>query len=166
MVTPGHPGVWHVCGTRRGALACSACPGPVVTGWAGFYPQPPDNLGQAAVSVLEPKTRRRYNNKVPAKESLTILGKGLAGAAVIASCKPIKDDDDNPPHYAAMEEYVDVVGTDKFYALSERPKEEQPLPTTFEISANGPVLIDPKTAGVIASSAAIQRVVKTPQTYG
>lgn len=106
------------------------------------------------------------DNKVAAENSLTILGKGLAGAAVIASCKPIKDDDDNPPHYAAMEEYVDVVGADKLYSLSERPNEDQPLPTTFEISANGPVLIDTKTAGVIASSAAIQRVAKTPQTYG
>lgn len=106
------------------------------------------------------------DNKIPAKDSLTILSKKVGDGVVIASCKPIKDDDDNPPHYAAKVQYVKAVGEKKFYSLSERPDEKQPLPTTFEISANGPVLMDTKAAGVIASSAAIQQVTKTPQTYG
>jgi hypothetical protein len=106
-------------------------------------------------------------NKTPAEDSLTILEKKIGdGGIVIASCKPIKDDDDNPPHYAAKLEYVDVVGDKHFYSLSERPNEKAPLPTTFEVSANGPVLMDTEAAGVIASSAAIREVAKTPQTYG
>ena len=40
-------------------------------------------------------------NKIPAEDSLAILDKALDGARVIASCKPIKPDDDNPPHHAA-----------------------------------------------------------------
>ena len=105
-------------------------------------------------------------NKIPAKDSLTILSKKLGNGIMIASCKPIRDDDDNPPHYAAKLQYVKAAGEKLFYSLSERPDEKQPLPTTFEISANGPVLMDTKAAGVIASSAAIRQVAKTPQTYG
>ncbi len=105
-------------------------------------------------------------SKVPAKDSLTILSKKIGQGSVIASCKPIKDDDDNPPHYAAKLEYTKAVGESRFYSLSERPNEKGPLPTAVEISANGPVLMDTKAAGVIASSAAIQQVAKTPQTYG
>ena len=94
------------------------------------------------------------------------MSKKLGNGIVIASCKPIKDDDDNPPHYAAKLQYVKAAGEKLFYSLSERPDEKQPLPTTFEISANGPVLMDTKATGVIASSAAIRQVAKTPQTYG
>jgi hypothetical protein len=108
-----------------------------------------------------------YNeNKIPADSSLQILSKGITGARVIASCKPIKDDDDNPPHFAAKQLYERTVGASRFHSLCEQPSAAQPLPLVFEISSAGPVIIDSKAAGVIASSAAIQQVARTPQTYG
>jgi hypothetical protein len=103
-------------------------------------------------------------NKVPAKDSLVILGKALEGARIIASCKPIKPDDDNPPHHAAKVEYVKVVGEPNFVSLSEVAEAKRPLPTTFEMSENGPVLLDPKDVGYVDD--AVKQVASTPQTYG
>jgi hypothetical protein len=103
-------------------------------------------------------------NKVPAVDSLEILGKGLEGARVIASCKPIKPDDDNPPHHAAKVEYVKVVGASNFFSLSETGNVKRPLPTTFEMSENGPVLLDAKDVGYVDDT--VKQVASTPQTYG
>jgi hypothetical protein len=103
-------------------------------------------------------------NKVPAEDSLSILGKALDGARVIASSKPIKPDDDNPPHHAAKVEYVKVVGKDNFISLSEVGDAKRPLPTTFEMSESGPVLLDPKDVGYVDDS--VKKVASTPQTYG
>ncbi|WP_369719776.1 hypothetical protein AB8Z38_21210 [Bradyrhizobium sp. LLZ17] len=103
-------------------------------------------------------------NKVPAEDSLAILGKGLDGARVIASCKPIKDDDDNPPHFAAKEEYEDVVGEENFISLAEVGDQKRALPTTFEMSENGPVLLDPEDLDHVDDT--VKKVASTPQTYG
>lgn len=104
------------------------------------------------------------DNKVPAKDSLAILGKGLKGSRVIASCKPIKDDDDNPPHFAAKAEYVKAVGKANFVSLSEVGDPKRPLPVTYEMSENGPVLMDAKKVGYVDDS--VKKVASTPQTYG
>jgi hypothetical protein len=104
------------------------------------------------------------DNKVPAEDSLTVVGKALQGGRIIASCKPIKPDDDNPPHHAAKVEYEKVVGKDNFFSLAEVGDSRRPLPTTFEMSENGPVLLDPKDVGYVDE--AIKRVASTPQTYG
>jgi hypothetical protein len=103
-------------------------------------------------------------NKVPAKDSLAILGKALGNARIIASCKPIEDDDDNPPHFAAKELYVEAVGKDNFISLSETGDAKRPLPTTFEISEGGPVLLDAEDVGYVDDT--VKRVASTPQTYG
>ena len=101
---------------------------------------------------------------MPAQASLDILGKKLDGARVIASCKPIKDDDDNPPHWAAKAEYEIAVGADRFVSLAEVGDPERPLPTTYEMSSGGPVLLDPKAVGFVDD--AVRRVASKPQTYG
>lgn len=106
------------------------------------------------------------DNKVPAKASLDILAKRRKGARIIASCKPIKKDDDNPPHWAAAELYKKEVGAGAFCVTSETPNEKRPLPIEFEISANGPVLVEAAAASAVASSAAVKAAVSTPQTYG
>ena len=103
-------------------------------------------------------------NKVPAEAPLAILGKKLDGARVIASCKPIKNDDDNPPHWAAKAEYEKAVGADCFVSLAEEADPERPLPTTYEISSGGPVLLDPKAVGFVDD--AVRKVASKPQTYG
>ncbi|OPY48441.1 MAG: hypothetical protein A4E48_02744 [Methanosaeta sp. PtaU1.Bin060] len=102
----------------------------------------------------------------PRKESLELLTNKRKGAIVIASCKPVKDDDDNPPHYQAAQKYKEIVGEKDFYVTMEYPSSEQPLPLEFEITKKGPQRKDPPRSGTIASSAAINKVVRVPQTYG
>jgi hypothetical protein len=106
------------------------------------------------------------DNKVPADASLEIVAKGRQGARIVASCKPIRNDDDNPPHWAAAKLYKNEVGADRFHVTSETPSEKRPLPIEFSISANGPVLEEVPAASAVASSAAVKAAVGTPQTYG
>jgi len=105
-------------------------------------------------------------NKTPANSSLAILSKKRVGAQIVASSKPIRDDDDNPPHWAAAQLYKSSVGSDNFRCTSETPTEKRPLPITFAVSVNGPVLEEPAGKSAVASSAAIQTAVGMPQTYG
>lgn len=106
------------------------------------------------------------DNKIPSEISLELLDKKRAGAIVVASCKPIKDDDDNPPHYAAAQLYKGKVGERKFYVTMEYPNQKQPLPLEFDITKNGPQKKDSSDSSSIASSSAIHDVAGTPQTYG
>lgn len=106
------------------------------------------------------------DNKEPAKDSLKVLDKRRVGARVISSCKPIIDNDDNPPHWAAAKLYKNAVGAENFHVTSETPSKKRPLPIEFAISANGPVLEESSTKSVVVSSAAVKAAVSTPQTYG
>jgi hypothetical protein len=106
------------------------------------------------------------DDSIPSKESMELLNNKRDGAIIVASCKPIKDDDDNPPHYLAAEKYKEIVGKKKFYVTMEYPSSEQPGPLEFEITKMGPQRKDPPRTGTITSSAAVNAVVKTPQTYG
>lgn len=105
-------------------------------------------------------------NKIPAATSLEILDMAREGGQVIASCKPIRNNDDNPPHWAAKAEYEKVVGADRFHVISETPSEDCPLPIVFAISENGPVQMEMPESSAITSSAAKRAVLGTPQTYG
>lgn len=102
----------------------------------------------------------------PRKESLDLLANKRKGAIVIASCKTVKDDDDNPPHYQAAQKYKEIVGEKNFYVTMEYPSSDQPLPLEFEITKKGPQRKDPPSSGTIVSSAAVNQVVRVPQTYG
>ncbi|HEX6958144.1 MAG TPA: metallohydrolase [Ferrovibrio sp.] len=66
------------------------------------------------------------------------LSQTRKGAIIIASSKPIKKDDDNPPHERAKREYIDILGDDdeRFTCTDEYwADENQPL--EFEIKASG-----------------------------
>jgi hypothetical protein len=88
------------------------------------------------------------------------------GAIVICSCKPIKDDDDNPPHYIAYEKYKEIFGDEHVLCTMEEPNEENPEPLYFTMSENGPVKDDYPKKGQVASSAALSATITTPRTYG
>lgn len=49
------------------------------------------------------------------------LSQTLKGAVIVSSCKPIKKDDDNPPHERAEREYIDIVDgdADRFFCTDE-----------------------------------------------
>lgn len=102
------------------------------------------------------------DNPDPSEKSLKMLSKKREGAYVVASCKPVKDDDDNPPHQAAKELYQEEVGENRFLVTSEEPDEDQPQPLVFTMSKNGPV----KHSTTSAKSRSRSRSAAKPRTYG
>lgn len=88
-----------------------------------------------------------YFNDVPYKKGVTdtpvdssknlITKYKTSGAVIIASSKQIKDDDDNPPHYPAKEEYIKLIGSDKFISLAEEPDSKNPKPVIYEVTSSG-----------------------------
>lgn len=79
----------------------------------------------------------REENKTPKQYSLDLLGYGIKGGYVIASSKAIIDNDDNPPHFKAREEYLDKVDSGHFLNTAVHPSEEKPEPIVFEIGEHG-----------------------------
>lgn len=77
------------------------------------------------------------DDPVPAATSMTFLGHHREGASIVASCKPIRDDDDNPPHWAAAEIYRETVGKENFVELAEATDFGAPRPVTFIATRNG-----------------------------
>lgn len=108
------------------------------------------------------------DNPDPSEKSLKMLSKKREGAYVIASCKPVKDDDDNPPHQAAKALYQDEVGEDRFLVTSEEPDEDQPQPLIFTMSKNGPVKHSMTSAKSRSRyrSAALSAAASKPRFYG
>lgn len=106
------------------------------------------------------------DNKEPTASSLKVLAHHREGAVVVASSKPIKDDDFNPPHYAAKQEYVKVVGEQKFYCVGEIPSEEKPEPLLFTMSSAGPVRDQSTTPSQVRAASAVAATLRTPTTYG
>lgn len=88
------------------------------------------------------------------------------GAIAISSSKPIKDDDDNPPHYIAKQKYQDILGEDNLICTGEHPSEEQPEPIYFTMTKTGPVKDEYPRKSQVVSSAAISATVSSPKTYG
>ena len=76
-------------------------------------------------------------NKKPKESSLKILDYKREGGKIIASCKLIKDDDDNPPHHPAKQEYVKKVKAENFLNTAAEPNAEQPEPIIFEVTVSG-----------------------------
>ncbi len=103
----------------------------------------------------------------PSQKILTFLEKSKrTGAFVVASSKPIKDDDDNPPHYQAAELYKGKVGKDRFFCTGEHPNENKPEPLYFRMTKNGPQKDDYPKGSQVVSSAALKATLGTPTTYG
>lgn len=86
----------------------------------------------------------------PARNALSQTRKG---AVIVASCKPIKADDDNPPHERAKREYIDIVGDDKdrFFCTDEYWDKKE-LALEFEVKSSG-VVRKIGAASVIAAPA-------------
>ncbi len=74
----------------------------------------------------------------PSEKVLDFMDERREGAVVVASSKPIKNDDDNPPHYRAKELYVEEVGEHNFFCTMEEPSEESPQPLHFRMTKKGP----------------------------
>ena len=77
------------------------------------------------------------------------LSQARSGAVIVASCKPIKDDDGDPPCIRAKREYVAITDAvkGKFYCTGEYPKEGEVEPMVFTVSALGVALGELREAG-------------------
>ena len=87
------------------------------------------------------------------------LSQARSGATIIASCNPIKDDDNDPPCIRAKREYEAIAdnAAGSFECVGERPSEKSPDVMEFEIGAHGlrlvpalmgaPAVLGPGTIG-------------------
>jgi hypothetical protein len=106
-------------------------------------------------------------NKKPSQQIIEFLKQHKRqGAVVVASSKPIKDDEDNPPHHEAKEIYCGIVGEKRFLCTCEHPNEKTPTPIVFRMTKNGPQKDEDPKGGQILSSSALGATVGTPKTYG
>src|SRR5262249_34167261 len=102
----------------------------------------------------------------PSDIVLSLFDMKREGAKVIASSKPIKDDDDNPPHFIAAERYREKVGAGNVLCTGEHPNTKKPEPLYFTMTKNGPVKDSASTTSSVVSSAVRAAAVAVPKTYG
>lgn len=89
-------------------------------------------------------------NKEPKDYSLKFLDYRRNDALVIASSVKIVDDDSNPPHYPAKEQYEKKVGKENFRNTAVHINEKAPEPLVYLIDSNGLKL---EKKAVLATSA-------------
>jgi hypothetical protein len=67
-------------------------------------------------------------------DARSALSQTRKGAIIVASCKPIKADDDNPPHERAKREYIDILDDDpdRFFCTDEYWNEKK-VALEFEV---------------------------------
>jgi hypothetical protein len=95
------------------------------------------------------------------------LSQTRKGAVIVASSKPIKKDDDNPPHERAKREYVDILGGDgeRFYCTDEYwAGENQAL--EFEVKASGITRKIARAAARAAPALGIGATAAQPRQHG
>ena len=84
--------------------------------------------------------RPQEENPSPKPHSLEVLDFKRVGAKIIASSKKVLDEEPNPPHYAAKQEYIKKLDkASNFLNTSVYPTESKPEPIEFTITVNGPV---------------------------
>lgn len=101
----------------------------------------------------------------PKENSLKVLDYKRNNAIVIASCKEIIDNDSNPPHYQAKQQYVKKVGKDKFLNTdTDEVKDETPQPIEFTITSKGhsrpPKTTNSNSIGSAGGAGAASTVIK------
>jgi len=98
-------------------------------------------------------SEKREDAKVD-EDARKALSQTRKGAVIVASCKPIADDDSDPPCIRAKQEYVDIVTVVKgaFYCTGEYPKADAVEPMVFTVTAEGVALAQRREAGSKASA--------------
>lgn len=85
-------------------------------------------------------------------DALDALSQAKDGAIIISSSKEILDDDKNPPHYDAKQEYLKIVDSeDDFICTEEHPNSKNVEPIIIEFTASG----TQKKSGVSKSKIAV-----------
>jgi hypothetical protein len=106
-------------------------------------------------------------NPIPVASSLQVLDYKRGTAKVIASCKEIKNDDDNPPHYKAKEQYIKKVKDENFWNTATKNKSgKTPQPIIFEITTQGPTPPKKAEGSANAVGSASLGVINNSSSYG
>ena len=104
------------------------------------------------------------DNPDPQKYSLEILDfKRTDKSKIIASCKEIKNNTDNPPHYEAKQQYVKKVKSENFLHTEES---KTPQPIIFEITNQGPMKPKEEEGSAKGTGSAGLGAINQPSTYG
>ena len=95
------------------------------------------------------------------------LSQTRKGAVIVASSKPIKEDDDNPPHERAKREYVDILDGDdeRFYCTDEYWDDENQA-LEFEVKASGITRKLAKAAALAAPALGIGATAAQARQHG
>lgn len=90
-----------------------------------------------------------------------------AGAVIVASCKPIKKDDSNPPHERAKREYVSIVenDADRFTCTMEH-FDEKGTPVEFKIYHAGTARKFALSAAASAAAAGVSGIASVARAHG
>jgi hypothetical protein len=80
------------------------------------------------------------------KDARSALGQARAGAYIVATSKPIQDDEDDPPCIRAKREYEAILAPVKgtFVNTSLHGGKDNPVPMEFDVTADGPKLREPQ----------------------
>ncbi|MDJ1485947.1 cobyric acid synthase CobQ [Cytophagaceae bacterium YF14B1] len=106
-------------------------------------------------------------NPTPVATSLKVLDYKRGVAKVIASCKEILNNDDNPPHYKAKEQYVKKVNGENFLNTATAIKSgKTPQPIIFEITAQGPMRAKKTEGSASVAGGSALGVINQPSGYG
>jgi hypothetical protein len=100
------------------------------------------------------------------KDARSALSQARDGAFIVATCKEIKDDNDDPPCYGAKQEYEAIAkGVEgSFICTAEYPEKASPAPLKLDISPEGPTLPPKKASDV--KTAGMSSAARTPQPHG
>ncbi|RMC93017.1 hypothetical protein D9O40_18225 [Clostridium autoethanogenum] len=117
-------------------------------------------------------SKEDYKNKPvpePDKDIISFIEYGKDSEdirVIVASCKEIKRNEDNPPHYRAANFYKKAVGEENFYCLATYPDIDNPIPLVFTFTENGPIKQDIEETKKENATAPLIKVAATPKTYG
>lgn len=103
--------------------------------------------------VLSFDSRSTCDNPKVDEEAKKALSQANKGAIIVSSSKAIKDDDSDPPSYAAKQEYLTI--SKNFKCTGEYPNETTHEPMEFIIAADGVQPPGKKKASVEASGISV-----------
>jgi hypothetical protein len=100
-------------------------------------------------------------------DARSALSRTRKGALIVASCKPIKKDDSNPPHERAKREYIDILEKDseRFYCTDEYWADKKTA-LEFEVKSSGIVRKIGKVAAIAAPSLGISGTAAHARQHG
>lgn len=100
-------------------------------------------------------------------DARSALSQTRKGAVIVASSKPIKNDDDNPPHHRAKQEYLEIVdGEDDRFFCTDESWGDEGLSLEFEVKASGIVRKLAMASALAAPALGISATAANPRQHG